>query len=177
MLESVLKDKWQQHGNLAWTTEGTVYAGHYRRMFLSDFNTENWTMVLGRKEQTILQPLADFQKTLLGLLVLTFLFVFLLSAAGIRQNLEPLAKLREGTRRLAAQDFSARVRITSGDEFEELGGSFNNMAEKVGTLVGELKDLNWSTITTLARTSLPSRTQRPSPTVPRKRDPSNGVAA
>ena len=66
--------------------------------------------------------------------------------------MEPLARLREGTRRLAAKDFNARVRISSGDEFEELAESFNKMAEQVGTLVEELKDLNWSTITTLART-------------------------
>ena len=66
--------------------------------------------------------------------------------------MEPLAKLREGTRRLGAQDFTARVHISSGDEFEELAGSFNNMAAKVGALVTELQDLNWSTIATLART-------------------------
>ena len=80
------------------------------------------------------------------------LWVLLFSAMGIRQSMEPLAQLREGTRRVAAQDFTARVRISSGDEFEELAGSFNNMAEQVGTLFEELRDLNWSTITTLART-------------------------
>ena len=140
------------HGALSWVTEGTVYLGHYRHLFMRGFNTENWTIVLARNEQTILQPLVEFQKTLALLFVLVFAFVLLLSAAGIRQSMEPLAKLREGTRRLAAQDFSARVLISSGDEFEELAGSFNNMAGKVGILVEELKDLNWSTITTLART-------------------------
>ena len=75
-----------------------------------------------------------------------------MSAAGIRQYLEPLSKLREGTRRIAARDFAARGHISSGDEFEELAESFNNMAEEVGTQIRELQDLNWSTITTLART-------------------------
>ena len=140
------------HGPVSWATEGTVYVGHYRHLFMGGFNTENWTIVLARNEQTILQPLVEFQITLALLFVLVFAFVLLLSAVGIRQSMEPLAKLREGTRRLAAQDFSARVSISSGDEFEELAGSFNNMAGKVGTLVEELKDLNWSTITTLART-------------------------
>ncbi len=140
------------HGPLSWTTDGTVYAGHYRRLFLLGFNTEDWIMVLGRDEQTILQPLVEFQRTLVSLVVLTVFLVLLLSATSIRQLLEPLAKLREGTRRLASQDFSVRVHISSGDEFEELAESFNNMTEKVGALVVELKDLNWSTITTLART-------------------------
>ena len=142
----------EYHGDLSWSVEETVFSGHYGRLFLIGFNTENWIMVVGQNERTILQPLVQFRQTLVSLLVLTFLLVWGLSAWFIHQNLEPLAKLREGTRRLAAQDFGARVRITSGDEFEELAGSFNNMAEKVGTLVGELKDLNWSTITTLART-------------------------
>ena len=140
------------HGPLSWANDEGAYAGHYRRLFLRGFNSDDWTIVLARDEQGMLQPLAEFQRTLLGFLVLTVALVLLLSAAGIRQNLEPLAKLREGTRRLAAQDFGARVLISSGDEFEELAESFNNMAEQVGSLVGELKDLNWSTITTLART-------------------------
>jgi putative nucleotidyltransferase with HDIG domain len=140
------------HGALSWANEGTVYAGHYRHLFMGGFNTENWTIVLARDEQTILQPLVEFQNTLALLLVLVFALVLLLSAWGIRQSMEPLVKLREGTRRLAAQDFSTRVLISSGDEFEELAESFNNMTEKVGTLFEELKDLNWSTITTLART-------------------------
>ena len=130
------------HGALSWASDATVYVGHYRHLFMGGFNTENWTIVLARNEKTILQPLVEFQKTLAALFVLVFAFVLLLSASGIRQSMEPLAKLMEGTRRLAAQDFSARVLIASGDEFEELAGSFNNMTETVGTLVEELKDLS-----------------------------------
>ena len=63
---------------------------------MGGFNTENWTIVLARNEKTILQPLVEFQKTLALLFVLVFAFVLLLSAAGIRQSMEPLAKLREG---------------------------------------------------------------------------------
>ena len=140
------------HGALSWTDGGTSYAGHYRRLFLRGFNREDWTIVLGRDERTILQPLADFQVRLFSFLALTVFSVLLFSAMGVRWRMEPLAKLREGTKRIAARDFAARVDISSGDEFEELAGSFNNMAEEVGTLVKELQDLNWSTITTLART-------------------------
>ena len=79
-------------------------------------------------------------------------FVALISAHRIREIMEPLAELRKGTQRIAAKDFSARVRISSGDEFKELAGSFNDMASQVGNLVEELEDLSWGTITTLART-------------------------
>ncbi len=140
------------HGALSWATDQTPYAGHYRHLFLSGFNSDDWTIVLARDERSVLQELAEFRRILIGFFVLTGALVLLFSAGGIRQSMEPLAKLREGTRRVAAQDFSTRVHISSGDEFEELAGSFNDMATKVGTLVEELKDLNWSTITTLART-------------------------
>ena len=140
------------HGALSWVTDGTAYAGHYRHLFLRGFNSDSWTIVIGNDERSLLQPLAEFQRTLWGFLVLTLALVGWLSLVGIRQSMEPLAKLREGTRRLAAKDFSTRVHISSGDEFEELAGSFNNMAERVGTLVNELQDFSWSTITTLART-------------------------
>ena len=116
------------------------------------FNRDNWTIVLGRDEQTILAPLEEFRGLLLGFFVLTLVSVLLLSAIGIRQSMEPLARLREGTRRVAARDFAARVHISSGDEFEELADSFNNMTAEVGAMISELQDLNWSTITTLART-------------------------
>ena len=112
------------HGALSWASDATVYVGHYRHLFMGGFNTENWTIVLARNEKTILQPLVEFQKTLAALFVLVFAFVLLLSASGIRQSMEPLAKLMEGTRRLAAQDFSARVLITSGDEFRGVGRIF-----------------------------------------------------
>ena len=140
------------HGALSWATDERAYAGHYRRLFLSGFNSDDWTIVLARDEESMVQELAEFQRTLWGFLVLTLAFVLLFSAGGIRRTMEPLAKLREGTRRVAARDFNTRVHISSGDEFEELAVSFNNMAEQVGTLVEELRDLNWSTITTLART-------------------------
>ena len=140
------------HGRLSWTGQGIPYRGYYRRLFMRGFNSEGWIIVLGRDERGIMEPLAEFQRLLLGFFVLTLALVGLLSAVGIRQSLEPLSKLKEGTRRIAARDFAARVHISSGDEFEELGESFNMMAEEVGTLVSELQDLNWSTITTLART-------------------------
>ena len=141
------------HASPSWSSGGERFEGHYRRipLFLG-YNTENWTVVVGRAESEILEPLIQFGRTLAGLLVLALMTVFYISAHRIREILEPLAELRKGTQRIAAKDFSARVRISSGDEFEELAASFNDMASQVGSLVEELEDLSWSTITTLART-------------------------
>jgi putative nucleotidyltransferase with HDIG domain len=150
--EGLVIDDDAVHGSMSWINGGKRYNGHYRRVYLRGFNSDNWTIVVGESEEAMLATLSDFRRTLIGFLVLTLAVVALVAAMRIRQSMEPLAQLREGTRRLAAKDFSARVHISSGDEFEELAGSFNDMARQVGTLVDELEDLSWSTIATLART-------------------------
>jgi putative nucleotidyltransferase with HDIG domain len=54
----------------------------------------------------------------------------------------PLEKLQEGTKRIAEQDFSSPVTIKSGDEFEELAGSFNTMANRLEKQFNTLITLN-----------------------------------
>ena len=141
-----------RQGDLEWTTGEITYKGYYRLMSMSAYSNGNWHLMVAGDKRTILQPLAEFRNMLIGFVVLAAGIVLLVSGFFIQQSMEPLAKLREGTRRVAARDFSARVLVSSGDELEELAGSFNDMAEQVGTLVEELRDLSWGTITTLART-------------------------
>ena len=50
----------------------------------------------------------------------------------LRGILGPVRRLTEGARRLAAGDWEHRLRITSGDEFEEAGAVFDSMAHKLG---------------------------------------------
>ena len=150
--EGILIPEDTVHGATSWINGGRRYTGHYRRLYLRNYNSDNWTIVVGESEEAMLATLGDFRRTLIGFLVLTMAGVLLVAAHRIRQSMEPLAKLREGTRRIASKDFRTRVHISSGDEFEELAGSFNDMARQVGTLFDELEDLSWSTITTLART-------------------------
>ena len=87
--EDIRFDDGVNHGPLSWATEERAYAGHYRRLFLSSFNSENWTIVLARDEDSMLQELAEFQRTLWGFLVLTVFSVLGISAFRIRQTLEP----------------------------------------------------------------------------------------
>jgi putative nucleotidyltransferase with HDIG domain len=55
----------------------------------------------------------------------------LLSSYAIRKSLVPLDRLTEATRRIAGRDFSTRVDVTSGDEFEDLADAFNNMSDRL----------------------------------------------
>jgi len=84
--------------------------------------------------------------------LLTVWIVVFLSLLQIRRYLGPLGKLQEGTQGISSGDFQTRVAIKSGDEFEELANSFNSMASRIETQVQELKQLQWGTLTALART-------------------------
>jgi putative nucleotidyltransferase with HDIG domain len=55
--------------------------------------------------------------------------------------LEPLARLKEGTQRVSQGDFQNRIRVRSGDEFEELATSFNTMSEKIGKYFSNLSEM------------------------------------
>ncbi|MCH7564351.1 MAG: HD-GYP domain-containing protein [Gemmatimonadetes bacterium] len=140
-------------GPLQWTQDGTAFTGRFRRAFLrTQFRSESWTLVLAESDLWALAPLAEFRVNFFKVIAITLLLVLGLASLQVSRSLEPLAKLKKGTMSIAAKDFTARVRIHSGDEFEDLADSFNNMAERVGGLVDELETLSWSTITTLART-------------------------
>ena len=100
---------------------------------LSDvFGSTDWTLVLSENKEAVLEPMTDFAATFALVVALCTLAVLLLSASQIRQSLMPLEELQEGTRRIALREFESRVSVTSGDEFAELGESFNSMATRLG---------------------------------------------
>ena len=56
--------------------------------------------------------------------------------------LGPIRKLRDLSDRAAEGDLSARSRIASGDEFEKLGRSFNDMLDAIQTQQDQLRQAN-----------------------------------
>jgi diguanylate cyclase (GGDEF)-like protein len=96
------------------------------------FGSPDWTLVLSEDKQAVLEPMTDFAATFALVVAACTLVVLLLSASQIRHSLMPLEELQEGTRRIALRDFESRVAVTSGDEFAELGASFNAMATRLG---------------------------------------------
>ena len=116
-------------GNLALSVDGEPYRAGFRNLFLRPrFAVQNWTFVLSEPEERILLPVREF-RWMFPLVVLTSLWiVLLLSIYSIRRSLVPLDQLTEGTRRIAVKDFSGRVEVSSGDEFEDLAGAFNDMS-------------------------------------------------
>jgi predicted signal transduction protein with EAL and GGDEF domain/HAMP domain-containing protein len=98
-----------------------------------------WRLVLSQPEAEVFAPMADFARTFPVVLVTLALAVVGFGLSRIRRRVIPLEALHEGTRRLARQDYEARVAISSGDEIEELASSFNAMAATVDRQISALR--------------------------------------
>jgi HAMP domain-containing protein len=116
-----------------------------------EFGAAPWTVVL---EQPLVSIAAtgDFTRTVLLTLVTGLALVVFASNVLLRQRLDPIARLQDGTRRLADGDFEARVQVTTGDELQELASSFNSMAVELRDQFEQLQGMSWATLETLART-------------------------
>jgi len=110
----------------------------FRKLFLKpQFFVDDWDFALVQSEVEVL----NLRKTIFGkvefklvfplVVLVCFWVVLLLSSFAIRQSLVPLDRLTEGTRRIADRDFSTRVEVSSGDEFENLADAFNNMSDRL----------------------------------------------
>lgn len=88
----------------------------------------NWLVVFEQSQGEAYSFLfllrAVFISTLFGMVLLLSLIVYSLS----KNILVNIRKLEEGTELLQKNQFTSRIDIQSGDEFESLGHSFNSMA-------------------------------------------------
>jgi PAS domain S-box-containing protein len=116
-------------GEVEWILHRDAYLGGYWSLFLSSrYLAPPWTFVVSESRASTLAAMSDFKRTFPLVILLTVWVVLLLGFMQIRKTTEPLLRLQEGTRRVAERDFTTPVRITSGDEFEDLATSFNAMA-------------------------------------------------
>ncbi len=130
-------------GYFEWQEKDRDYIASYWAVFLkARFLAPQWTVVMSESRADVLAPLADFQRMFPLVILMSFWVVLLLSLIQIRRSLVPLEKLQEGTRRIAQQDFASRVTVTSGDEFQELATSFNQMASRLGQQFSTLTMVN-----------------------------------
>jgi diguanylate cyclase (GGDEF)-like protein len=103
------------------------------------FRLPAWRVLLSEPRSEVLAPMAGFSRSFPLLLVASLLAVLLLGISQIRRSLVPLAELRRGTRRIADRDFASQVLVSSGDELEELAGSFNAMTLQLSRQFSALK--------------------------------------
>jgi len=119
-------------GQFEWTHGNKAFFASFSSIFLKpNFFYPEWIVVLSESNEDVLAPMANFKKSFPALIILSLGMVFFLSMSLIRKNMGPIEALREATRMIAQGAFGHKVEIRSGDEFESLGGSFNEMSKKL----------------------------------------------
>ena len=130
-------------GQFEWRHGEKEYVGRYLSLYMEkEFHLPKWLVVLCESKAHVLAPMARFKQIFPLVVLLALWVVLLLSISQIRRNLVPLERLQEGTKRIAARDFSSRVKVNSGDEFQELAESFNAMASRLGKQFNALTTMN-----------------------------------
>ncbi|MEZ4651202.1 MAG: HD domain-containing phosphohydrolase [Candidatus Eisenbacteria bacterium] len=115
----------------SWSTRGERWLARSKRLSLAYEYGVDWNVVAFASQSGVLAPTRGFRTAFLLTSLFGVLLVVVLSMRQIERQLTPIAKLRDATRRLMASDHSTRVDIRTGDEFEELGDSFNTMARNL----------------------------------------------
>ena len=127
-------------GQFQWSGQKESYLAGYWTVNLGiAYLAEDWIVMASQPRSLALSSLQRFTRLFLMVLLLMLLIVLLLSLVQIRKNLVPLARLKEGTERVAAGDLESLVKVQSGDEFEELAHAFNSMS---GHLKKQFDNLN-----------------------------------
>jgi len=131
-LDQFKKIRRNHFGRFEWQKETETYFSFYTTLFLEpNFLYPEWIILLSEPTPHILAPMASFKLLFPALIILTLGMVFFLGMGLIRKNLIPIEILKEATRKISSGAFGHRVDIDSGDEFEELGTSFNEMSRKL----------------------------------------------
>ena len=94
----------------------------------SYFQSAPWHVVILKQEGVILSSLWSFEYYLIPTSLLFFLIASYIVHKLSTRLLRPLNTLSEATKQIASGDYDVNVKITTSDEFRELGQSFNTMS-------------------------------------------------
>jgi len=130
-------------GEFRFARAGDDFLASYWTIFTRpQFLATGWVVVGVQSRQEVLEPIREYRRLFLLVALLSFWGILLLSFAQIRRILIPIALLKEATRRIGRRDLQGRVHIHSGDEFEDLGGSFNEMVQRIGDHLRVMQTVN-----------------------------------
>jgi adenylate cyclase len=90
-----------------------------------------WTVIA---QQPVLEAFASIRAALwrfMALIAVGALFAFALACWLAHRMSGPIRQLEDGVRRIGAGQFDHRIKISSGDELEQLATRFNEMAEEL----------------------------------------------
>lgn len=106
-------------------------SGAWELFLRPQFRGPTWKLALSEPQASLLAPLARFRALFPLVTLLALLAVGLATLVLVRRSLVPIELLHAATRRIAERDFTARVELRTGDEFEDLALSFDAMAASI----------------------------------------------
>ena len=132
--ESFLKAHKQRafSGSFQSVHDGNNYINSYWSLFLKHrFSSPQWIFTFSQSRASIMAPVFNFKFIFFMLVLLTFWIILLLSLRAIRNRTIPVEKLKAGALQIASGRFGLQLDISSGDEFEDLAQTFNEMSTKL----------------------------------------------
>jgi HD-GYP domain-containing protein (c-di-GMP phosphodiesterase class II) len=90
-------------------------------------------------ESAALASVGDMRNQVLFVSMLAAVLALVIGFFFADQLTRPVRELAEGAQRIAAGDFSRRVKVLGRTELGELGSSFNQMTDQIETFVGDLQ--------------------------------------
>ncbi|GMR17048.1 MAG: hypothetical protein BMS9Abin32_101 [Gammaproteobacteria bacterium] len=128
---------------LEWRAGENLHYAAMWRLSLAGLNGDgDINIVASQPRSYALRSSTDLQRIFLPALGLVALLVAALSFNLISESLLPLRRLIVAARRFAGGKLSTRVRLRTGDEFETLADSFNQMAVRLQRQIGMLKAMS-----------------------------------
>jgi diguanylate cyclase (GGDEF)-like protein len=92
------------------------------------FTHDEWSSVVYQDKTVALAPIKKFFNVLPPVMLLALLIVAFFTMRFLNNTLKPLKQLHEAAKQVSDGDLSTQVEIDTGDEFSQLGGTFNQMA-------------------------------------------------
>lgn len=115
--------------------EGPMLIGYSASVF-----AENWLLVSYLSKKQLLMPVVSMQWLVLAIMAGCIVLAVLLARYLSGLLLGPLLKLQRTMARVGQEDLNARFQSPFQDEIGEAGRKFNQMLERIGDLIEEVKD-------------------------------------
>ncbi|MBT2291327.1 sensor histidine kinase [Paenibacillus albidus] len=126
----------EETGNFEYTTsEGPMLVSYGQSSYASD-----WVLVSYLSKERLLQPVRSIQWLVLLIMAGCIVIALLLARFLSILLLGPLLKLQKTMKRVEQEDLEARFESPFQDEIGEAGRKFNQMLDRIGELIGEVKD-------------------------------------
>jgi len=106
-------------------------SAHWNLFLGGVFNAPDWSITIRQSRKAALSEVGFYKRLLLFTMLGTLALITLLVSINIRRSHKPLEQIIAATRRIAGGKFNEPLRVTSGDEYEELSHAFNAMSERL----------------------------------------------